>query len=486
MQKNPLKYVLPMKKKKDVLLISPPISLEERYGARGKYSGGNFPPLGLAYIAACLEKEGFDIEIIDAHTLAMSNEDILQKIKEKEPTIIGFTSLTPTFSKVVLLSKKIKKFFPLIKIVVGGHHATIMQEKIINRYPTIDIVVFGEGEETMTELTRAIINKKNIHEIDGIVFREQNKAIKTKPRTLIKNLDNIPFPARHLLPMHLYNPAPQQYKELPVAHMIITRGCPFRCSFCSSSSVFGRQIRFPSPWRVVEEIKQIIKLYNVKEISFWDDTFTANQQWLDKFLNLLIEEQTEIRWWCYARVDTVNLRMLKKMKKAGCWNIFYGVESGNQKLLNNINKGITLKQCEDAVKWTKEAGIEVRASFIFCLPEENIKMAEETIDFAIALDPDYAQFSFATPYPGTELYKQAKHFGTLNKRLENFNVWSPVFLPWGYKNREEAIKIQKRAFRKFYIRPRYIFKRIKKIKSIKDFCRNVDGLKIALNFSKKK
>ncbi len=472
-------------KKIDVLLISPPISLAERYNIKGKSSGGNFPPLGLAYIASYLEKNKIGVEIIDAHTLEMTIEDVVKEVKKKDPLVVGFTSLTPTFTKVVQAAKEIKKDLPKIKIVIGGHHATIMQEKIIKKHPEIDFIVYGEGEETMSELVLAIKSKKNIKSIKGIVFKEKNIIVKTYPRPLIKNMDALLPPARHLLPMHLYKPAPQQYKKLPIAHMVITRGCPFHCSFCSSNSIFGNKIRYPSPQKTIQEIKSIIKKYNTREISFWDDTFTVNHKWLNQFLNNLIKEKLNISWWCYARVDTINKEILKKMKKAGCWNIFYGVESGNQKLLNNINKGITLKQCEDAVKWTKEAKIETRCSFVFCLPGETPDIAEETIKFALKLDPDYAQFSFATPYPGTDLYKKAKHFGTLNKNLSQFNVWHPVFIPWGYKNKKEAIKIQKKAFHKFYIRPRYIIKRIKKIRSFADISKNIEGLKIAKGFAKK-
>jgi len=251
---------------------------------------------------------------------------------------------------------------------------------------------------------------------------------------------------------------------------------------CSNNHVFGRRIRYPSPERAVEEIKHVIEKYGAREISFWDDMITANKEWLHKFCDLIIENKLDIVWSCYARVDSINPEILRKMKKAGCWNIFYGIEAGDQKLLDNINKGITLEQSRNAVKWTKEAGIEVRGSFMLCLPGETPELGRKTIRFAIELDPDYTQFSLTTPYPGTKLYEEARKYGRLDENFDRYDIWEPVFVPYGYKNEYEAKKIQKETFFKFYMRPKYILGRIKTIRSITDIIRYIKGLRFVLGF----
>jgi radical SAM superfamily enzyme YgiQ (UPF0313 family) len=241
------------------------------------------------------------------------------------------------------------------------------------------------------------------------------------PRPLIQNLDALPFPARDLLPMDKYIPLPNQYKRKPVANLMALRGCPYQCTFCSANAVFGCSLRMRSAQRVYDEIKQLVDTYGIREISFWDDTLTVNKKWLHELCDLIISNHLDITWSCYARVNTVDLDLLKKMKKAGCWNIFYGIESGNQELLDRIKKGITLDQIRNAVKLTKKAGIEVRGSFMIALPGETPEMAHKTIDFAIELDPDYAQFSITTPYPGTELFEQAKQYGELSGDFSKFH-----------------------------------------------------------------
>jgi radical SAM superfamily enzyme YgiQ (UPF0313 family) len=474
----------------DILLIFPPISVNERYNIKVGDVGGHLPPLGLAYIASSLEKKGYTVEILDAPALEMNVDNVINKIIEKNPAIIGVTSLTPTFHRVVILADKIKEKFQQKPIIIGGQHATIMQEKILEDNKSFDIVVYGEGEITIIELMTLLIgnnlSKDKLSKIDGIIFRNGERIIKTKLRKPIENLDEIPFPARHLLPMNRYIPLPNQYKRTPVVNMVMIRGCPYQCSFCSNNKVFGRKIRYPSPERAVEEIKHVIKKYGAKEISFWDDMITVNKNWLNNFCDLIIKNKLDIVWSCYARIDSVDQDVLRKMKQAGCWNIFYGIEAGDKKLLDNIDKGITIEQSINAVKWTKEAGIEVRGSFMLCLPGETPELGRKTIAFAIALDPDYAQFSLTTPYPGTKLYEEAKKYGKLDENFDKYDIWEPVFLPFGYKSEKEAKKIQKEAFRRFYIRPKYVLGRIRKIKSFEDIKRYINGLLFVIGFLEKR
>lgn len=480
----------------DVLLIQPPISVSERYGREVGEVGGYLPPLGLAMLAAVLKKENYKVEIIDSVVLNYSNNNILKIIKEKNPKIIGISATTPTYHRAKQLAEEIKKIFPDKLLVIGGHHITIMP-KVILREKVFDIGVYGEGEVTIIELINSykssnysyrkfLSNIKNLKKINGISFKDKKgKVIVNKPRELIKDLDSLPYPARELLLMEKYLPLPNQYKRKPVVHMIAIRGCPYNCSFCSNNKIFGRKIRYRSPEKVVEEIEYVMKKYGAKEISFWDDMMTVNKAWIHKFCNLIINKKIDIIWTCYARVDSVDGPMLRKMKKAGCWNIFFGFESGVQELLNNITKGITLEQIKNANDLCKKIGIEVRASFMIALPGETPELARKTIDFAKKLNPDYVQFCITTPYPGTALYENVKKYGKIIEDYSKFNIWEPVFIPKGYKNSDEIKKIEKIAMREFYLRPRYIFSRIRKINSIEDIFRYLKGIRLLLGFIKK-
>lgn len=479
--------------KKEIMLIHPPTSVSERYARDVGEVGGDLPPLGLAMLAAVIKKENFKVAIIDSVVMNYSYKEISEIIKKRQPKAIGISSITPTYHRSRELAEKIKRDFPDILIIIGGHHVTILPEKIIQDN-VFDIGVIGEGEITFVELLKKYRkggydkNKlfSKLKNIKGIVFKNRKgKVIITKPRPLIENLDELPFPARELLPMHKYLPLPNQYKRKPVIHMTAIRGCPYNCTFCSNNKIFGRKIRARSPEKVIEEIKYVMKKYNAKEISFWDDTMTVNKQWMYKFCDLLINNRLDITWTGYARVDSVDELLLRKMKKAGCWNLFFGYESGDQQLLNNIKKGITLKQISEVNRLCKKIEIEVRASFMIALPGENPALAEKTIRFAKKLNPDYAQFCITTPYPGTELYDNINKYGKLKEDFSKFNIWEPVFIPYGYRNEEQIKKMERKAMKEFYLNPRYILSRIKKINSLEDIWRYFKGFRFLLGFVKK-
>ncbi len=479
----------------DILMISPPLSVNERYSADTGKVGGNLPPLGIAQLAAVLIEKGYSVKLIDALALDMSSKDILEYIKRDDPKVIGFSSITATFYRVRELAEKIKMDFPDKLVIIGGHHATITAKETIQN-KCFDLLVYGEGELILLDIMDKykksnydyktfIRDYKLLSSIKGAAYRKGKKVIINAPRELIQDLDKLPFPARHLLPMKKYIPLPNQYKRKPVVHITAIRGCPFNCAFCSNNAIFGRRIRAKSPERLVEEIKYVIKKYGAKEISFWDDSITINRKWLMDFCDLLIKDKIDITWTAYSRVDRVDEELLRKMKKAGCWNLFFGYESGCQELLDNIKKGITLEQIRRANALCKKVGIEIRASFMLALPGETPKLAQKTIDFAKELNPDYVQFEVTTPYPATELFYMAKDYGTvLHKDFSKYSMWEPVFIPHGYKDAEQVRKTSRRAMREFYLRPRYILSRIMKINSFEDIVRYAKGLRFIIGFTK--
>lgn len=478
----------------DLVLIYPPVTVEERYARGvGKSIGGNLPPLGIASLAAFVREKGYLVDVVDSFSLDFQNEDIVRKVEMLKPKVVGFSALTMNYHRALACAQQVRTAFPDILVVLGGHHATIMPREIVRDADCFDLIVISEGELTLLDIlqkykslgfqrARLLENFDLLSRISGIAYRGRQGVVVNEKRELIEDLDSLPFPARDLLPMHKYIPLPNQYLRLPVVHMTAIRGCPFSCSFCSNNAVFGRKIRAISPQRVVDEIEHVMNVYGAREISFWDDTMTANRKWIEEFCDEIIRRSIDVTWTGYSRVDTIDLPLLKKMKAAGCWNLFYGFEAGDQKLLNNISKGITLEQIRQANQWTKESGIEVRGSFMLALPGETPALAQKTIDFAKELNPDYAQFSLTTPYPGTKLWEEAEKYGTLYKDFRDYQMWSPVFVPCGYKSKDEILQIEKKAVREFYLRPAFIFNCIRKIRNLEDIKRYFKGLRVLMGF----
>ncbi|MBU4185024.1 MAG: B12-binding domain-containing radical SAM protein [Proteobacteria bacterium] len=480
----------------DILFIYPHYSVKERYGNRsiGRV-GGHLPPLGLAQLAAFIREQGFTVELIDAVALDLQLQQVMERVAVIRPRAVGITALTSSFYSVVSLASHIRTAFPDILTLVGGPHASAAPTIVMNKHRCFDLLVFGEGEFTLLEImeryrnkgykrSRLLSDNAQLAGIDGIVFRDDMKGIQTAPRQLIDNLDALPLPARDLLPTKCYIPLPNQYRRLPVVHMTSTRGCPNNCSFCSAGAVFGRKVRRKSVQRVIEEIEHVVGRYGAREISFWDDNMVLNRNWMMALCDALLTSHLDITWTCYARVDAVDPAILGKMKAAGCFNIFYGFESGSQELLDLIDKKIRIEDSIRVCRWTREAGIEVRGSFMLGLPGETPELARQTIRFALELDPDYAQFSLTTPYPGTRLYKQAKQFGRLSDKLSDYHGWKPVFVPYGYDSQKQLLAMERLAMLRFYFRPRYWLRTIRKVQTWKDFQRVFKGFRMALGFLK--
>jgi len=260
--------------------------------------------------------------------------------------------------------------------------------------------------------------------------------------------------------------------------MIVIRGCPYVCTFCDQARTGARR---RSPKKVIEEMKYCVEKLGVKEITFWDDTLSYHKKWMREFLDLLIKENLDLTWSCYAAVNTVDKEILQKMGKAGCWNIFYGFETAVDELAKNIlttRKNTNLERMKQVAQWSREAGIEIRGSFMIGMPGETPELAKQTIQNAIDLDPDYAQFSVVCPFPGTQLakeIKQGKWGKFISEDLEEYNTMKVTWLPFGYNSPEELENMERYAYRRFYLRPSYIFKRILKTRSLSDLIRYIKG-----------
>lgn len=474
---------------KEAVLINPPISLEDRYGKDMKNFGALSEPLGIAYIAGYIDSLGYKATIIDAPAEQLDIDAVVSKINSFESIpVVGISVLTTVFHVVKNLCSKIRKAFPDILIVLGGPHCTALPERTLYEIKEADIICIGEGELTFAEILKAS-GKSEWHSINGICFRYEGEIVRTSPRQFIKNLDEIPPPARHLLPMSKYHltvsRVARQKSYCPT--IIVARGCPFKCTYCSRT--FGKSLRIHSIPRIISEIKMLIDTYDVRQINIEADTLTANKRFLHELCNDLIDNGLDkiVKWTCESRVDTVDENDLFLMKKAGCWQISYGVETGNQRLLDIINKSVTLEQIRKTFALTKKAGITIRGFFMLGLPGETRQESLNTINFAKEIDPLWAQFTITVPYPGTKMFDDLRKSGeikTLDWSL--YNTWSgwkgQKLIPFVANGRtiEELSFLQKYALRSFYMRPVVVSRFIRTIGSVNDIRKYIQGFIVLL------
>lgn len=447
----------------NILLINP--YLIRPHGSFRKRTQSCLPSLGLGYIAAILEKEEIKVRILDTQAEGIFLAELPKRLMEEDNKyeFIGITSVSSTIANALRMARICKEFFPKSKIVFGGVHPTVLSEEVLGN-DVVDYVVRGEGEYVFLELAQG----KNICDIPGLSYRRNGDIVHNCPREPIEDLNALPFPAYHLMPMEKYFPTPGLYKRLPGIGIIGSRGCPYKCSYCASQTIWlgGKKVRFRSAENILEEIKFLVKNYGIREIFFHDDMFTANKPLVLGFCEGMIREAVDVTWVCMSRVDTIDEIVLRLMKAAGCHQICYGVESADQQILRNIKKNISLDQVEKAVALTKKVGIDVRTSFMLGNPGETEETMRKTVDLAIKLDPDFASFNITTPYPGTELRRWAIEGGFLKTDDYSSLESSKCILELPTISSSEVDRYAQMAWGRFYYRLGYILKRILRIRSL--------------------
>lgn len=457
-----------------IIFVHPPLTLKERYGVDHQ-SGGETTPLGLCYLAAATRDAGYDTSIIDAEILGYGKDSAVKEILKLNPDVVGFTAVTISIDNAAAVAEEIKKINPKIITLIGGHHLTTVPEETMRLYPQFDIGVIGEGEETVCELLKILSesgkNFEKIKNVNGLIFKESQNAEKyifTPTRFRNLKLDSLPRPAFDLLPdLKLYSPPAHTVKKFPAVNLVTSRGCPGQCVFCTRS-VYGNVLSHHSAEYMMDLVRWLYNDYGIREIQFRDDNFTVFKPRLYEFCEMLEKEKLNLSWTALARVDMVDLNMLQAMKKAGCWQVWYGVESGNEEILKIIKKNTNKEQIRNAIKWTKKAGMDVGAFFIIGHPGETRATMEETIDLALSLPIDEFHCSFMTPLPGAELYKTWEKYGKFENNWKNLNGWLPVFVPRG-TTKEELESYNKMFFRKFYFRPRIVLNYLRRVRSFHHF-----------------
>ncbi|KAA0016746.1 MAG: B12-binding domain-containing radical SAM protein, partial [Thermoplasmata archaeon] len=382
-----------------------------------------------------------------------SHEDVEKVIKRYDPDVIGITSTTSMIPDAYAIAEVAKRYNENVKIVMGGPHVTFLPERTFKECPYIDFIVRGEGEITFKKLIDALEKNKDPLNILGLSINLGDKVKNNPPRPLIKDVDTIPMPSYDLLPMEKY-----QVNGVRFGTVMTSRGCPFNCAFCSSSLQFGKKWRGHSDSRVIEELKYLYEKYRIREMEFLDDTFTLNRKRAIRIAERIRKEGLDISWSGSSRVDIFTDELAQAMKKGGCHTIFFGIESGSQKTLDFIGKGITPEQSISAVKKAKRHEISALGAFVIGFPEETREDIEKTIKLSKKVGVDFAQFTIATPYPGTRLWKYA-----LAKKLiltfdwRKYTTLDPVMKLKNF-TAQQITKLFQKAYISFYLRPLYLIK----------------------------
>lgn len=443
----------------NVLLVNP--TQAEIYG---KIASPDYPPLGLAYIGAVLEKAGHNVKIVDMDADGVSENQLLELINKEGYELVGFTATTPTFKKTEKLCKSVKKNTRAIT-VLGGIHATILHDECA-RSEFIDFVVRGEGEATILELVDAFQRGKDYDRVKGISFKKNGVVVHNPDRELIEDIDDIPFPGRHLFNQQKYT-----YPDTlltPVMPVITSRGCYFNCTYCCSRLIWTRKVRFRSARNVVDEIERLIEDYGVREVHFWDDNFISDKKRVFEIRDELKKRGIKLKFAFPngLRIDQVDEETLKCLKDMGVYSIAFGVESGNQVVLNNVKKGTTLGQIKTTFSLAKKFGFETWGFFILGLPGETEETIRDTINLAKKINPDIAKFHILKPYPGTEVFDQFTKEGLITERdYSKYGLHTrPVHRLPGLSG-DDLFRWQKRAYREFYLRPYKLLGQILRMKS---------------------
>lgn len=426
-----------------ILLINPPATSHI-----DSILGVSAPPLGLAYLASMVE-EKHDVEILDCPTIKYDFEAVKRVLHKVKPGLIGVTSTTSTIYQAYRVISLAKCLDPQITTVLGGPHASFMAHEVLNECKDLDVVVCGEGE---TAFKRLVEDWPNLSRMPNAVYRQGNEIRENPEKGFIDDLDKLPFPAYHLLPMDSYEHEGERFGAV-----MTSRGCPYNCIFCASSLLWGKKWRARTPKNVVQELKLLSHQYGINEIEFLDDLFTFDQNRAERICDLIEESDLDISYVCSSRVNTFSERLGKKLKASGCHTVYFGAESAVQHILNFLGRGISPSQTRKAVEKAKKVGLNTIVSFILGTPGETEQDIKKTIEFAKELKPNYAQFTIYTPFPGTRAFELAeKEASTLTKEWSRYTTQQPI-IRLKHISLKRLTYLHRRAYLKFYLNPPFIF-----------------------------
>ena len=426
-------------------------------------------PLGILYIAAALREAGHEVRFFNGAFLAQ--EEILRQVGAFGPRFAGIYSTTFGWSKAMQAAEALKRLNPQIFTCAGGPYPIALQEQCLYQCPHFDAVGTGEGELTVPEMVERLDVGRDLDGVLGLAFRRGAEIVKNPPRPLIEDLDALPFPARDLLgEADRYLPPPGTYRRKPVTVMLTARGCDRKCLFCfqidRQRRAGVRGVRFRSVENVLAEIEHCIAL-GYREIKFLDDTLAAEYDRALRLAQGIKARGLDFSWFASACVNQVDEPLLRAFKEAGCWAILFGGESGAQENLNAVRKGSTLDQTRAAVRAAKAAGLRVSMPFMFGIPGETYADGLKTIEFALELDPDLANFHALTAFPGTDLYDNHAKYGTISGDHSDYTYQGAAFVPYSM-TREEIHALRQIGLRRFYSRPAFLLRQLARLRNVND------------------
>lgn len=448
---------------------------------------GFYPPLGLMYIAAHLRKTSHhEVAVLDTLVERLDYEALSKRITDYAPDIVGISATSFTLVDAYKTAEAAKRSMPEATVIMGGPHISIYPDETL-ALPYVDMVVIGEGEFTVRELLDGLEKGTPLDEVKGIGYKKGGRNHFTEARPLIEDLNQLPFPARGMTPYKGYYSV---FSSNRISTVIMTsRGCPYGCTFCFHEN--ERRFRARSAKNVADEIEECVRM-GITEFFIFDETFTIDKKRVIDICDEIIGRKMRISFDMRTRVDTISEELLKRLKKAGCKRVQYGVESGSQRILDLMKKGITIEQVRRAFAITRKSGMDTYADFMLGFATETKEEMQKTVSFAIELNPDFVQFAVTTLYPGTELYRMAFEQGLLKRDFwKEFSerplerrdppLWSKPY------SRRELMEMLETAYRRFYTRPRYVLKRLSKIRTPSEFIRHWRmGMKILFNNNGKK
>lgn len=441
---------------------------------------GAYPPLGLLYVAAFAEKNtSHTIEVLDANLDNLSPAEIGEEVCRRAPDLVGIQTLTFTLIDVILAAKAIKQARPETQIVLGGPHVYLYPDETME-IPEVDYLIRGEGERPFAQFLDTLAEGGDLAHVEGLMWRQHGRVQKNPPPPLLSDLDVLPPPARHLVPYERYHSA--LARTLPVTTLMSSRGCPYRCIFCDRPHL-GKSFRARSAESVVDEMA-LCEQMGIREIFFYDDTFSINRKRVIAICKGLLERGVRVAWDIRARVNTLDEEVLDHLAEAGCARAHLGVEAGTPEIIKVLRKDIDLDQARRAFEMAAERGITTLAYFMIGNPTETQEQIRATVAFAKNLRADFVHFAVTTPYPGTALYRMGLEQGVLPHDYwrEFARDPKPGFRPLLWEEvltRDELVALLDWAYKSFYRRPSYLIRRAMKVRSWSEFRRQVRaGLKL--------
>jgi radical SAM superfamily enzyme YgiQ (UPF0313 family) len=425
-----------------------------------------WPPISLCTIGAMLRDADFDVKIHDCPVEGIDQEGLRAIIRDYRPDLLITNSSTPSIKHDLAIPALAKATFPPVKVAAFGIHVGILSEEVMQSAPELDYIIRGEPEFTALELAQALASGINPQNIPGLSLRLNGSVRHFPDRSFYPDLDALPFPAWDLVNLDKYR---LPFNRRKFVMVMSSRGCPYDCTFCVAQSYYGKKIRKRSARRIVDEIEWNIRQNGISDFFFWSESFTILKKNIVELCDEILKRGLKIKWVCNSRADNIDRQMLEKMKSAGCWMISYGVESGEQSILDRAQKRITIDQMREAVKLTRQFGFQIAGHFVLGLPGETEESLKKTEKLALELDLDYAQFYCASPWPGSRFFNEAKREGWLNTYDWDKYEQSFCVLDYPELSGQRIMEIRDKMTKAFYYRPKIVWKTLKKISSPAEF-----------------